>query len=205
MSLTRQIPREEIKTMPLFPALTPEQVYMLDSPAALAAALPALLAAPVLGFDTESKPTFRKGEESDGPHLIQLADSQCAWLVPVVKGVLPEEIKALLADPARPLVGFDLVSDRALLKSRLGVECGGLIDLGNLLPSDDARITVGAVQAVARLFGQYFRKSKKLSTTNWSRLPLSPAQQAYAGNDAWVALRVYQELQARGLLQETTA
>jgi RNA polymerase sigma factor for flagellar operon FliA len=34
---------------------------------------------------------------------------------------------------------------------------------------------------------------------------LSPAQQAYAGNDAWVALRVYQELQARGLLQETTA
>ncbi|WP_062790505.1 3'-5' exonuclease [Aquitalea pelogenes] len=159
----------------------------------------------VLGFDTESKPTFRKGEESDGPHLIQLADSQCAWLVPVVKGVLPEEIKALLADPARPLVGFDLVSDRALLKSRLGVECGGLIDLGNLLPSDDARITVGAVQAVARLFGQYFRKSKKLSTTNWSRLPLSPAQQAYAGNDAWVALRVYQELQARGLLQETAA
>jgi RNA polymerase sigma factor for flagellar operon FliA len=52
-----------------------------------------MLAAPVLGFDTESKPTFRKGEESDGPHLIQLADSQCAWLVPVVKGVLPEEIK----------------------------------------------------------------------------------------------------------------
>lgn len=205
MMLTRQIPREEIKTMPLFPALTPDQVCMLDSPQALAAALPDLLAAPLLGFDTESKPTFRKGEESDGPHLIQLADSQRAWLVPVVKGVLPDEIKTLLADPAHPLVGFDLVSDRALLKSRLGVECGGLIDLGNLLPSEDARITVGAVQAVARLFGQYFRKSKKLSTTNWSRLPLSPAQQAYAGNDAWVALRVYQELQQRGLLTERAA
>jgi RNA polymerase sigma factor for flagellar operon FliA len=50
------------------------------------------------------------------------------------------------------------------------------------------------VQAVARVFGQYFRKSKKLSTSNWGAKVLSEAQQVYAANDAWVALRIYQAL-----------
>ncbi|WP_293766086.1 3'-5' exonuclease [uncultured Aquitalea sp.] len=205
MSLTRQIPKEEIKSMPLFAALTPDDVTLVDSEDSLAAALPILQGAGILGFDTESRPTFHKGEESDGPHLLQLATDAHAWLFPIRDGQLPEAVRQLLADPACQLVGFDLVSDRARLKSRLGIECQGIIDLGHLIRSDAPRITVGAVQAVARLFGQQFHKSKKLSTTNWSRLPLSPAQQAYAGNDAWVALRIYRELAARGALPANKA
>ncbi|MNR62458.1 Ribonuclease D [compost metagenome] len=47
---------------------------------------------------------------------------------------------------------------------------------------------------MARVFGQYFRKSKKQSTSNWGAKVLSEAQQGYAANDAWVALRIYQAL-----------
>ena len=54
---------------------------------------------------------------------------------------------------------------------------------------------VRLVQAVAQLFGQYFRKSKKQSTSNWSLRELSDAQQLYAANDAWVAWRVWRALQ----------
>ncbi|MCD5360759.1 MULTISPECIES: 3'-5' exonuclease [Chromobacterium] len=198
---TRQIPREEIKTLPLFAGLTPEQVRLAETPEQAAAALQALAGCAVLGFDTESRPTFHKGEKPTGPHLIQLASDDGAWLFPVQDGQCAPELKTLLEDPKRLLVGFELSSDQALLQQRLGIRCGRVLDLVDHFPSDDARITVGAVQAVARLFGQYFRKSKKLSTTNWSKLPLSPAQQAYAGNDAWVALRVYRELDARGGLR----
>ncbi|NHR05217.1 3'-5' exonuclease domain-containing protein 2 [Chromobacterium haemolyticum] len=200
---TRQIPREEIKALPLFAGLTPEQVRLAATPELAAAALRALGGCAVLGFDTESRPTFHKGEKPTGPHLIQLASDDGAWLFPVQDGQCAPELKILLEDPQRLLVGFELSSDQSLLKQRLGIRCGRVLDLVSCFDSDDARITVGAVQAVARLFGQYFRKSKKLSTTNWSKLPLTPAQQAYAGNDAWVALRVFRALEARGRLPPT--
>lgn len=198
---TRQIPREEIKALPLFAGLTPEQVRLAATPELAAAALRDLAGCAELGFDTESRPTFHKGEKPTGPHLVQLACDDRAWLFPVQDGQCAPELKILLEDPQRLLVGFELSSDQTLLQQRLGIRCGRVLDLVDHFSSDDARITVGAVQAVARLFGQYFRKSKKLSTTNWSKLPLTPAQQAYAGNDAWVALRVYRELDARGGLR----
>lgn len=195
MKITRHIPKEEIKALPPFAALGLAQITLVRDEAALAAAIDALQGHTVLGFDTESRPTFHKGQQPTGPHLVQLASADHAWLFPLGEGPMPAPLAQLLSRPGLTLAGFDLSSDRAHLKNRFGVTDLNLLDLGNLFQCEDKRLTIGAVQAVAQLFGQYFRKSKKQSTSNWSLRELSDAQQLYAANDAWVAWRVWQALQ----------
>ncbi|MDN0081464.1 3'-5' exonuclease [Crenobacter sp. SG2305] len=186
--------------MPSYPGLPLTAVHVVSDAAMLASACRALSAAGTIGFDTESRPTFRKGEESTGPHLIQLASHERAWLIPValLSDVAP--LKALLESPAIAKVGFDLKSDTRRLRDKLGIECAGLVDVGDLCREEDERHTVGAVQAVARVFGQHFRKSKRVSTSNWGSTVLTDAQQLYAANDAHVALQVYLALQHAGRL-----
>lgn len=196
MKITRHIPRDEIKALPEFAGLALPQITLVQDETALEAAVTRLAAEPVLGFDTESRPTFHKGQQPTGPHLVQLATADHAWLFPLGEGPMPAALAALLARPGLTLAGFDLSSDRAHLKNRFGVTDLALLDLGNLFHCEDKRLTIGAVQAVAQLFGQYFRKSKKVSTSNWSLRQLSEAQQRYAANDAWVAYRVWQALQS---------
>jgi len=69
--------------LPLYPGIGLERIVLVDSEALAEVASAALLAADVIGLDTESKPTFLKGEESTGPHLIQLATDERAYLFPV--------------------------------------------------------------------------------------------------------------------------
>lgn len=195
MKITRHLPKDEIKALPPFAGLTLSQITLVQDEAGLLAAVAALQAHDVLGFDTESRPTFHKGQKPTGPHLVQLASAEHGWLFPLGEGPMPAPLAALLSRPGLTLAGFDLSSDRAHLKNRFGVTDLNLLDLGNLFQCEDKRLTIGAVQAVAQLFGQYFRKSKKQSTSNWSLRALSEAQQLYAANDAWVAWRVWQALQ----------
>lgn len=194
MTLTTQLSRDQIKTLPLFPALDMTQITLVRREQ-LEAALAALRKAGVAGFDTESRPTFRKGEQATGPHLIQLAIRDHAYLFPVDDAEVLAALGQLMASGEVLLAGFDLRSDKRHLRERFGIECASVLDVGSLFTSESPTITVGAVQAVARVFGCYFRKSKKQSTSNWSARVLSEAQQIYAANDAWVALRVYQALQ----------
>lgn len=191
---SRQIPREELKTYPVYPGLPLAQITLVQTAEQLAAALADLQASAVVGFDTESRPTFHPGQKSDGPHLLQLATARHAWLFPVLNHSLPEELKTLLESGKISLIGFETGEDLRRLRERLGVHCASVLDAGTLFASEK-RITVGAVQAVARVFGQYLRKSKKVTTSNWSKLPYSDAQLSYAGNDAWVPLQVYLALQ----------
>ncbi|WP_051304722.1 3'-5' exonuclease [Chitinilyticum litopenaei] len=192
---SRQIPREELKTYPVYPGLPLAQITLVENAEQLAAALADLQSNTIIGFDTESRPTFQPGQQSDGPHLLQLASPTHAWLFPVQQYSLPEALKALLESGQITLVGFETGEDVRRLRERLGVCCASVLDAGTLFASEK-RITVGAVQAVARVFGQYLRKSKKVTTSNWAKLPYSDAQLSYAGNDAWVPLQVYQALRA---------
>lgn len=181
--------------MPPYAGLRLAQVHLCDTPEAVAAALPLLLSADALGFDTESKPTFRKGEESTGPHLLQLANDEEAWLIPL-GGPLGRELAPMLKpllEAERVLkVGFGLKDDVKRMASKFGIGLQGVVDLSVALRGIQ-RHDFGAKSAVAYFFGQALKKSKKVSTTNWARLPYSPAQMLYAADDAQVALRIYRE------------
>lgn len=177
--------------LPIYPGIALADVVLVDNPDMAAEVLAALSAEAALGFDTESKPTFVKGEVSTGPHLVQLATLQRAYLFPVALAVALPVIRAVLENPAILKIGMGLGNDRSVLRSRLGIDLANVLDLGEAMRGDWHRGTVGAKVAVARLFGQRLLKSKKTGTSNWANPKLNERQLLYAANDAQVALKLY--------------
>jgi len=179
-----------------FERLPMDRIEVVASPAAAEAALAALGQAPVLGFDTESRPTFHKGEVSDGPHIVQLATLERAWIFQLHEPASRAAAAQLLADPGRVKVGFGLGDDRKRILIKLGVEAQGVVDLNASFRARGYRKEVGVKSAVAELFGRRFLKSAKAQTSNWALPRLGEAQLMYAANDAWAALRVHLALEA---------
>jgi RNA polymerase sigma factor for flagellar operon FliA len=183
-------PADEV--LPPYIGVTLAEVSLIQTAASAAAARDALLAADALGFDTESKPTFRKGEVSTGPHLVQLSTDHHVYLFPVGRGEPLPLLAEVLAAPGILKVGFGLRDDLKRLHIKYGIRTENVLDLAVALRKE-RRLDIGAKSAVAQFFGQRLQKSKKTSTTNWSLPKLTDAQILYAANDAQVALRVYRK------------
>jgi RNA polymerase sigma factor for flagellar operon FliA len=181
---------EQEDLLPPYAGITLAEVRMVKSEQDAADALAALLAMDVIGFDTESKPTFLKGEVSTGPHLVQLATDEAAYLFQI--GAVPAVavLKAVLESATVLKVGFGLSDDIKRLRAKLGIETANVLDLSTALRKNE-RNTLGAKTAVARFFGQKMQKSKKITTTNWALPRLTEKQILYAADDAHVALKVY--------------
>ena len=189
----------EQEDLPPYHGIALADVVLVKSDAEAAAALAALTGTDVVGFDTESKPTFAKGEESTGPHLVQLATDSTAYLFQI--GARPDPasvdvLRAVLEAPDILKVGFGLGDDLRRLRSKLGIETQNVVDLSTTLRRRGERNTLGAKTAVARFFGQRLAKSKRITTTNWSLPRLSPQQIQYAADDAHVALKLYRHWRA---------
>jgi RNA polymerase sigma factor for flagellar operon FliA len=169
-------------------------VHMVVTPEQAVAARDALLASDAIGFDTESKPTFTRGETSTGPHLIQFATDNKAYLFQIGASTEPHIRAMLLAILERPLplkIGFGLSDDVKRLHAKLDIRTAGVVDLSVALRTPGQRNDLGAKTAVAKFFGRKLQKSKKISTTNWALPRLNEKQILYAADDAQVALRVY--------------
>lgn len=177
--------------LPVYSGVPMARITLVDNAGLAERAMAELLAVSAIGFDTESKPTFRKGEVSTGPHLVQLATDDHVFLFPVLFAMNHEVLRRVLAVPNLLKVGFGLGNDRIALRSRLGIELTNVLDLGEVLRGPGHRGTVGAKVAVAHYFGQKFQKSKKVGTSNWASPRLNDRQLLYAANDAHVALQIY--------------
>jgi len=146
-------------------------VHMVVTPEQAVAARDALLACDAIGFDTESKPTFTRGETSTGPHLIQFATDAQAYLFQIGSHTAEPMLAILKAilEPVAPLkIGFGLSDDVKRLFAKLEIRCGGIVDLSVALREPGQRNDLGAKTAVAKFFGQTLQKSKKISVTNWA-------------------------------------
>jgi len=163
-------------------------------------ALAELLAGDAIGFDTESKPTFAKGEVSTGPHLVQLATLDTAWLfqtaTPAGIALAVTVLKPVLEDERVLKVGFGLGDDVKRLKSKFGIGLRNVLDLSTALRRRGEKNPLGARSAVERFFGQRLQKSKRITTTNWALPRLSDKQLQYAADDAHAALKIYCEQKA---------
>jgi ribonuclease D len=177
--------------LPVYAGIPLDRISLVVSESLAEEALAALIVADAIGFDTESKPTFLKGEVSTGPHLVQLATDSKAYLFPVAPRYDTRALKAVLESPKVLKIGFGLGNDHSVLKSRLDIAASNVLDLGEVLRGPGHRGTVGAKVAVAHFFGQKLQKSKKIGTSNWSNAHLSERQLLYAANDAHVALMLY--------------
>ena len=186
--------------LPAYIGIDPAHVRLVRSQADAQQALAALLAADVIGFDTESKPTFAKGEVSTGPHLVQLATDEVAFLfqtaTPAGNALAFTVLEPVLASSSILKVGFGLGDDVRRLKSKFGIELRHVLDLSTALRRRGEKNPLGAKSAVERFFGQRLQKSKRITTTNWSLPHLSDKQLQYAADDAHAALRIYRRWKA---------
>lgn len=189
--------REQIALLEPFAGLELQQIRVVDTQQEAARAAEALLAGGVAGFDTESKPTFAKNEVSGGPHVLQFATLDGAWLFQLHRTEFHEVLAGLLASTALLKVGFGLSTDLTLIRQRFGIEPGAMFDIDTEFRRRGYRKSVGVKTAVALVFNRRFAKSRKATTSNWANRQLSDSQLRYAANDAYAAIRVFDALGLR--------
>ena len=159
-----------------------------------AAAATEIKAAGIVGFDTESRPTFVVGDISEGPHVVQFALHDRAYLFQLHRADGIPFLRELLQAEQLIKVGFGLGSDRRHIRAKLGVELGGTVDLNAVFSMDGYHKEMGVRAAVGLVLQQRFAKSRKATTSNWSQHQLTPQQIRYAANDAYAALKVLEAL-----------
>ena len=189
--------KEAIALLPEFPRLGLDRITLVNNGPQAQRAHTALITARAWGFDTESKPTFKVGEASDGPHVLQLATGDHAWVFQLHDPECRAVAADLLAHEGIAKAGFGLGDDRKRIVHKLGVEPQGILELNTVFHQRGYRKDMGVKGAVAVLFQQRFIKSKKAATSNWANGRLSEAQLVYAANDAYAAVRVWEALGLR--------
>ena len=195
MNTQRATPdKEAIALLPPFDRLGLDRITLVTDGAGAREALARLKDTPAWGFDTESKPTFKVGELSDGPHILQLASTERAWVFQLQDPHCSEISAELLALGGVAKAGFGLGDDRKRIVQKLGVQPQGILELNNVFRERGYRKDMGVKGAVAVLFNQRFIKSKKAATSNWANARLTEAQLVYAANDAYAAIRVFHAL-----------
>ena len=186
--------KEAIALLPPFDRLGLDRITLVSTALQAHQAFEQLMQSRAWGFDTESKPTFKVGEHSDGPHVLQLATPERAWVIQLHDPECRSIAAQLLAAPGIVKAGFGLGDDRKRIVHKLGIEPQGILELNTVFHQRGYRKDMGVKGAVAVLFQQRFIKSKKAATSNWANARLSEAQLVYAANDAYAAIRVWQAL-----------
>jgi hypothetical protein len=172
--------KAEISVLEPFVGLMLECIHVPSNITEFAAATADIMSAGMVGFDTESKPTFAVGDVSEGPHVVQFAHQSESHPF----------LLELLQSAQLIKVGFGLKSDRSHIFNKLGIRLNGVVDLNTLFSMDGYKKEMGVRTAVALVFNQRFAKSRKITTSNWAQLQLTPQQMLYAANDAYAALKV---------------
>ncbi|WP_024612556.1 3'-5' exonuclease [Pseudoalteromonas sp. TB64] len=189
-----RLTKEQIQFLPMYDGLSLDNIIVVTQASDAISAIEELKKHAVLGFDTESKPCFKKGEVSDGPHLIQLSTKTKAFLFPTKFFENFTEIESILSDLTIKKVGFGLKEDKKLIFRKFGISLENTVELSSKV-MHFAQVTqrVGARAAVAMFFNQ--RLSKGAQRSNWSVFPLKDHQKMYAANDAHSALLIELEIE----------
>jgi len=149
-----------------------------------------LLTQQVLGFDTETRPAFKKGTHFKCS-LLQVATDDCCFLFRLNHLGLSPSIIRLLSDKQVTKVGLAWSNDILSLHELGGFEPGNFIDLQNM-----AREMGIEDQSLVKIYANLFheRISKKERLSNWERDILTDGQKNYAAIDAWACVKIYREL-----------
>jgi ribonuclease D len=151
---------------------------------------PRFLNTDLLGFDTETKPSFKKGKKNT-VSLIQLSTENFACLFRINKIGIPGELIKLLSDPSVIKAGVAVHDDIRFLKGVKRFTPEGFVDLQNFV-RDFGIQSSGLKKLTAIVLG--FRISKRQQVTDWEAEQLSEAQRIYAATDAWVCHQIYKTL-----------
>ncbi len=191
------IPKSAISEMEA--VVYPGNITIVDTPELAADAVSVLENESLVGFDTETKPAFKKGQ-SHPVALMQVATESQSFLFRLnVLGMNPD-IKRFLENERITKIGLSLKDDFFVMHRSAEFEPKGFIDLQGYVR--EFRIADCSLQRIyAILFGRRISKAQRLS--NWEAPTLTPAQQSYASIDAWACLKIYNFL-SEGLFDPDT-
>ena len=149
-----------------------------------------LLSQPILGIDTETRPSFKKGRINQVA-LLQVASHDICFLFRLNLIGMPSSVIKLLEDTTVPKIGLSLHDDLMMLGKRGTFERGCFIEL-----QDKVREIGVEDMSLQKLFANFFgqRISKRDQLSNWEVDVLSEKQKLYAATDAWTCVLLYEEL-----------
>lgn len=184
----KNISSEEISDFPAF--VYEGEVVVIEEPSKVDEAVQYLSAHTCLGFDTETRPAFRKGEYH-AVSLLQLAVNERVYLFRLNKCGFPVSLKMLLANEKIIKIGVGIRDDIKALQRLGGFVPGAFVDLQIFVEKFGIE-----EKSFSKLMAIIFQVkiSKRQRTSNWELAQLTEQQIRYASTDAWGALRMYTEL-----------
>ena len=195
IEIASDIAKAEIAQMP--PELFGGRIIVIHSVADVDKAVNYLKSFPILGIDTETRPSFAKGK-TYGVALLQVSTEDTCFLFRLNYIGMPDALVDLLQDVRQLKVGLSLKDDIQGLQRRHSFEPGGFLDLQHYVKG--MGVEAQSLQKIyALLFGKKISKSQRL--TNWEADVLTDRQKSYAATDAWACVRIYkylEELKERG-------
>jgi len=172
------------------------EIVLVDTIERFREVLPELRRNMVYGFDTETRPAFRKGQKNSVA-LLQLSTATRAFLFRLNLIGLPAGLAEVLSDQNIIKAGVAIHDDIKFLQSRRQFTPGGFIDLQPVAVKNGIK-NLGLKKMAAIFLG--FRISKKQQVTDWEAATLSEAQMIYAATDAWICHEIYFRLKDNGCL-----
>lgn len=184
----KNIDKARIAEMPQ--AVFPGRIIVILTPGEAERAVDYLLTADVIGLDTETRPSFKKGQQHKVA-LLQVSTREVCFLFRLNLIGLCPAIKRLLEDKKVKKVGLSFHDDIRVLHGRGAFEASDVVELQQLVKK--VGIEDMSLQKIyANVFGQKISKRQQLS--NWEVPVLTEAQKMYASLDAWACVRLYDEL-----------
>ncbi len=184
-----KIDKKDIQTLPR--VLFEGRIFVLQSESEAQRAVAYLKGFPVLGIDTETRPSFRKGQ-TNKVALLQISTDDTCFLFRLNRMGLPPAVIQLLEEPSVVKVGLSLHDDIASLRRRGDFEPQAFVELQEAVRS--IGIEDKSLQKLyANFFGQKISKGQQL--TNWEADALTENQQRYAATDAWACVKIFRELE----------
>jgi len=188
MMFQSEITKEEVAGMELIQYEGP--ISVIQSEEAFEEAYVHISSHQVLGFDTETRPSFKKGKVYPTA-IIQLSSANHSWLIRVSKLGYPKHLQELLSSDEIIKVGSGLKDDLRRMRSDFHFTPGGFLDLQQYVEAFQIE-EKGLKKLSAIVLGRRISKSQQVS--NWDADTLSEAQLRYAATDAWICLEIYNEL-----------
>jgi ribonuclease D len=190
----RTISREEMAALPI--RRYEGEVCLVATPQQLERALADLREENAVGFDTETRPAFSKGE-SHLPCLVQVATARAVYLFQLARMDFSGVIAGLLAEPRVVTAGVSIADDLRQLKLVFPFAEHSVLDIGDVAYRHGLKQT--GLRNLAGIF-LGFRIPKGTRTSNWAAPRLSAQQVSYAATDAWACRELYLRFRGLGLV-----
>ncbi len=186
--------KAETSLLEPFVGLPLNRIHVPQSRSECKSAAAKILKAGIAGFDTEAKPTFKVGEKSTGPHVVQFALNDRAYIFQLCHKECEHVVAELIHSEDVLKVGFGLRNDHGQIKNRFGITARAVLDLDHVFKKRGYRGQVGVRAAMGAILHRNFPKSKTITTSNWAAEHLTSKQLLYAANDAYAALKIKEAL-----------